>query len=101
VPSQRAAEPQAENSERVTGSRHAVYFLNLADRLGHVAATQQLEALAGRRDVVSVCCVGCGATRGSRPAPSAALRASATTSAPRAYGLRTRQAARLGLTAVF
>jgi hypothetical protein len=28
-----------------------------------VAAAQQLEALAGRREVVSACCVGCGAVR--------------------------------------
>jgi hypothetical protein len=28
-----------------------------------VAATQHLEALAGRRNVVSACCVGCGAVR--------------------------------------
>jgi TPR repeat protein len=44
-------------------TRHAVYQLNLAVRLGHVAAAQQLEALAGRRNVVSACCVGCGAVR--------------------------------------
>jgi hypothetical protein len=40
-----------------------VYELNLAARGGHVAAAQQLEALAGRRDVVSASCVGCGAVR--------------------------------------
>jgi hypothetical protein len=44
-------------------TRHAVYQLNLAARLWHVAAAQQLEPLAGRRDVVSACCVGCGAVR--------------------------------------
>jgi hypothetical protein len=44
-------------------TRHAVYWLNIAARLGHVAAAQQLEALAGRRDVVSACYVGCGAVR--------------------------------------
>jgi hypothetical protein len=44
-------------------TRHAVYQLNLAARLGHVAAVQQLEALADRRDIVSACCVGCGAVR--------------------------------------
>jgi hypothetical protein len=38
-----------------------VYWL--AARLGHVPAALQLEALAGRRDVVSACCVGCGAMR--------------------------------------
>jgi hypothetical protein len=40
-----------------------VYALNLSARPGHVAAAQQLEVLAGRRDVVSACCVGCGAVR--------------------------------------
>jgi TPR repeat protein len=44
-------------------TRFAVYWLNLAARLGHMAAAKQLEALAGRRDVVSACCVGCGAMR--------------------------------------
>jgi TPR repeat protein len=44
-------------------TRHAIYWFNLAARLGHVAAKEQLEALAGRRDVVSACCVGCGAVR--------------------------------------
>jgi hypothetical protein len=43
--------------------RHAVYGLNLAARHGHIAAAKQLEALAGRRDVVVACCVGCGAVR--------------------------------------
>jgi TPR repeat protein len=43
--------------------RHAVTWLNLAARVGNVAAAQQLEALAGRRDVVSACCMGCGAVR--------------------------------------
>jgi TPR repeat protein len=44
-------------------TRHAVSLLNLAARAGHVAAAQELEALAGRRNVVSACCVGCGAVR--------------------------------------
>jgi hypothetical protein len=44
-------------------TRFAVYWLNLAARLWHMAAAQQLEALAGRRDVVSACCIGCGAVR--------------------------------------
>jgi TPR repeat protein len=44
-------------------TRFAVHQLNLAARLGHVAAVQQLEVLAGRRKVVSACCVGCGAVR--------------------------------------
>jgi hypothetical protein len=44
-------------------TRYAVSWLNLAARLGHVAATQQLQALADRHDVVSACCVGCGAVR--------------------------------------
>jgi hypothetical protein len=44
-------------------TRRAVCQLNLAARLGHVAAAQQLEALAGRRNVVSACCMGCGAVR--------------------------------------
>jgi TPR repeat protein len=39
----------------------AVYFLNLSARQGHAAADEQLKLLAGRRDVVSACCVGCGA----------------------------------------
>jgi hypothetical protein len=40
-----------------------VYQLNLAARLGHVTAAQQLEALAGRCNIVSACCVGCGTVR--------------------------------------
>jgi TPR repeat protein len=41
----------------------AVYSLNVAARLGHAAAAEQLKSLAGRRDAVSACCVGCGAVR--------------------------------------
>jgi TPR repeat protein len=41
----------------------AVYGLNLAARLGDRAAAEHLAMLAGRRDVTSVCCVGCGAAR--------------------------------------
>jgi hypothetical protein len=43
--------------------RHTVYQANLAARLGHAPATETLEALAGRREVMSECCVGCGAVR--------------------------------------
>jgi TPR repeat protein len=55
--------PDMSPAAALARTRHAVYSLNLAARLGHVAAAQQLEALAGRRDVVSACCVGCGAVR--------------------------------------
>jgi TPR repeat protein len=41
----------------------AVYNLNLAARLGDSAAAELLATLAGRRDVTSACCVGCGASR--------------------------------------
>jgi TPR repeat protein len=43
--------------------RDAVYSLNLAARLGDSAAAEHLAMLAGRRDVTSACCVGCGASR--------------------------------------
>jgi TPR repeat protein len=55
--------PGVPSAAALARTRHAVYKLNLAARLGHAAAAQQLEALAGRRDVVSACCVGCGAVR--------------------------------------
>jgi TPR repeat protein len=55
--------PGVLSAAALARTRHAVYQLNLAARLGHVAAAQQLEALAGRRDVVSACCVGSGAVR--------------------------------------
>jgi hypothetical protein len=41
--------------------RHAVYQANVAARMGQAPATETLEALAGRREVVPVCCAGCGA----------------------------------------
>jgi transcriptional regulator GlxA family with amidase domain len=44
-------------------TRDAVYHLNLAARLGDRAAAEYLALLAGRRDVTSACCVGCGASR--------------------------------------
>jgi TPR repeat protein len=44
-------------------TRNAVYGLNLAARLGDSAAAEHLASLARRRDVVSACCVGCGAVR--------------------------------------
>jgi TPR repeat protein len=55
--------PDMPSAAAQARTRHAVYKLNLAARLRHEAATQQLEALACRRDVVSACCVGCGAVR--------------------------------------
>jgi hypothetical protein len=55
--------PDVPSGAALARTRHAVYRLNLAARLGHAAAAQQLEALAGRRDVVPACCVGCGAVR--------------------------------------
>jgi TPR repeat protein len=42
---------------------YAVYSLNIAARLGNSAAAEHLQSLAGRRDVTSTCCVGCGASR--------------------------------------
>jgi TPR repeat protein len=53
--------PDVPSAATLARTRHAVYRLNLAARIGHVAAAQELEALAGRRDAVSACCVGCGA----------------------------------------
>jgi hypothetical protein len=44
-------------------TRDAVYGLNLAARLWDSAAAEHLAPLAGRRDVTSACCVGCGAVR--------------------------------------
>jgi TPR repeat protein len=44
-------------------TRDAVHGLNLAARLGDSAAAECLATLAGRRDVASACCVGCGASR--------------------------------------
>jgi hypothetical protein len=61
---------------------------------------QQLKALAGRRDVVSACCEGCGAVRKLKMCSkcrSAVSRTSATGCAPRACGRRTRRAARLSV----
>jgi TPR repeat protein len=55
--------PDVLSAAFLARTRHAVYQLTVAARLGHVAAAQQLEALAGRRNVVSACCVGCGAVR--------------------------------------
>jgi TPR repeat protein len=56
--------PDVPSAAFLVRTWRAVYQpLNLALRLGHVAAAQQLKALAGRRDVVLACSVGCGATR--------------------------------------
>jgi hypothetical protein len=44
-------------------TRDAVYDLNLAARLGDSAAAEHLATLAGKREVTSACCVGCGASR--------------------------------------
>jgi TPR repeat protein len=55
--------PGVPSAAALARTRYAVHQLNLAARLGYVAAAQQLEALAGRRDVVSACCVGCGTAR--------------------------------------
>jgi hypothetical protein len=44
-------------------TRNAVYRLNLAARVGDSAAAESLASLAGRREVTSVCCIGCGASR--------------------------------------
>jgi TPR repeat protein len=41
----------------------AVCRLNIAARLGDGAAAEHLATLAGRRDMMSACCVGCGASR--------------------------------------
>jgi TPR repeat protein len=56
--------PDVPSAAFLARTRYAVYQLNVAARLEHVAATQQLEAFAGRRKVVSACCVGCGAPGG-------------------------------------
>jgi hypothetical protein len=62
VPGQSLA-PDVPSAAALARTRYAVYGLNLAARLGHEAAALQLNVLAGRRDVVSDCCVGCGAVR--------------------------------------
>jgi hypothetical protein len=41
----------------------AVYHLNISARQGHAAADEELKSLVGRRNVLSACCVGCGAVR--------------------------------------
>jgi uncharacterized metal-binding protein len=41
----------------------AVRVLALAGRLGHEGAVAKLASIASRREVASVCCLGCGATR--------------------------------------
>jgi hypothetical protein len=41
----------------------AVSDLALAARLGHAEAIEKLASIASRREVVSACCLGCGATR--------------------------------------
>jgi hypothetical protein len=55
--------PDVQSAAALERTRHAVHQFNIAARLGHVAAARLLEALAGRRNVVSACCVGCGAVR--------------------------------------
>jgi TPR repeat protein len=62
LPDNRRA-PDVPSPAALARTRYAVNLLNLAARFGHVAAAQQLESLAGRRDVVSTCCVGCGEVR--------------------------------------
>jgi TPR repeat protein len=41
----------------------AVSELALAARLGHAGAFEKLASIASRRELVSACCLGCGATR--------------------------------------
>jgi len=41
----------------------AVSELVLAARLGHVGAVEDLASISSRRELVSICCLGCGATR--------------------------------------
>eukprot|EP00302_Diacronema_sp_CCMP2436_P041368 CAMPEP_0180033604 /NCGR_PEP_ID=MMETSP0984-20121128/29130_1 /TAXON_ID=483367 /ORGANISM="non described non described, Strain CCMP 2436" /LENGTH=168 /DNA_ID=CAMNT_0021959019 /DNA_START=258 /DNA_END=761 /DNA_ORIENTATION=- len=41
----------------------AVRNLTLATRLGHAGAIKELAAISSQREVVSACCMGCGATR--------------------------------------
>jgi len=41
----------------------AVSDLALAARLGHAGAVEKLASISSRREVVSACCLGCGATR--------------------------------------
>jgi hypothetical protein len=55
--------PDAPSAAAVVRMRHSIYLLNLAARLGHAAAADQLNALASKRGAVSACCVGCGAVR--------------------------------------
>jgi hypothetical protein len=44
----------------------AVSNLALAARLGHAGALEKLASITSRRDVVSACCLGCGAMRALR-----------------------------------
>ncbi|KAJ1627280.1 hypothetical protein T492DRAFT_876945 [Pavlovales sp. CCMP2436] len=41
----------------------AVSDLALAARLGHAGAVEELASISSRREVMSACCLGCGATR--------------------------------------
>jgi len=41
----------------------AVSDLALAARLGHAGAVEKLASISSRRELVSACCLGCGATR--------------------------------------
>jgi hypothetical protein len=52
--------PSAAATARI---QYGVHTLNIAARQGHAGADKELKLLASRRDVVSVCCVGCGAVR--------------------------------------
>jgi TPR repeat protein len=69
-------------------TRHAVHQLNLA--------AEQLEALAGRRDVVSACCVGCGAVRKLKTCSKCRIARFCDTEDTARMWRRTRRAARRG-----
>jgi TPR repeat protein len=57
------AAPDTPSAAARARIQFAVYSLNLSARQGRAAAEEQLKLLAGRRYVVSACCVGCGAVR--------------------------------------
>jgi hypothetical protein len=60
---EKAIAPNMPSADARAHIQLVVYTLNLSAREGNPAAVAQLESLARRRDVVSACCVGCGAVR--------------------------------------
>jgi hypothetical protein len=57
------ASPETPSAVARARIQFALYHLNVSSRQGHAAADEELKTLVGRRDMVSACCVGCGAVR--------------------------------------